>query len=402
MSDPATRLDARLAPRLAERREAGLHRRAEVLDGYDGATAVRPDGRRCTVFCGNDYLGLAADPRPARALAECAQRLGSGAGAAHLVTGHRPEHEALEAELAAFTGREAALLFSTGYMANLGVVTTLLRRGQAVAEDRLNHASLIDAVRLAGGRPRRYRHADPLHLAERIDGGAGMVVTDGVFSMDGDLAPLPELAAAAEAAGAVLVVDDAHGLGVIGPGGQGSVPATGCAPERVPVLVGTLGKAFGTFGAFVAGSRTLIEALRQWARTYIYTTAPPPAQAAAALEAVRIARAEAWRREWLQALIARFRAGARELGLPVVQPPGVPTPILPVLVGHSTTATAWSAELDRRGLHVAAIRPPTVPAGTARLRVSLTACHGEEDIDRLLEALDAAARRHPATVEAAP
>ncbi|ABM61738.1 8-amino-7-oxononanoate synthase [Halorhodospira halophila] len=400
MNHPAARLDARLAPRLAERRQAGLYRCAEALEDYDGATAVRSDGQRCTVFCGNDYLGLAADPRPARALAEHARRQGSGAGAAHLVTGHRPEHEALEAELAAFTGREAALLFSTGYMANLGVVTTLVRRGQAVAEDRLNHASLIDAVRLAGGRPRRYRHADPTHLAQRLDDRAQLVVTDGVFSMDGDVAPLPELAAAAEATGAALVVDDAHGLGVIGPEGGGSVPATGCAPERVPVLVGTLGKAFGTFGAFVAGSRTLIDALRQWARPYIYTTAPPPAQAAAALEAVRIARAEGWRREHLQALIARFRSGARQLGLPVPQPAGPRTPIQPVLVGPSATATAWSAELDRRGLRVAAIRPPTVPAGTARLRVSLTACHSEEDVDRLLEALAAAARQAPPTLEA--
>jgi len=394
------RLDGRLAPLLEERRQAGLYRRAEPLAGYDGAAAVTPDGRRVTVLCGNDYLGLAADPRPAAVLADKARRLGSGAGAAHLVTGHRTEHEALEAELAALTGREAALLFSTGYMANLGVVTALAGRGDTVAEDRLNHASLIDAVRLAGARPRRYRHADPAHLARRLGGAATLAVTDGVFSMDGDVAPLPQLAAATEEAGATLVVDDAHGLGVLGPEGGGSVPATGCDPRRVPVLIGTLGKAFGSFGAFVAGSGTLIDALRQLARTYIYTTAPGPAQTAAALEAVRIARAEPWRRERLQALVARFRAGARQLGLPVPERSGPSTPIQPVVVGSAAAALAWSKTLAARGLRVAAIRPPTVPAGTARLRVSLTACHAEADVDRLLDALAAAADHHP--VEPSP
>jgi len=389
------RLDGRLAPLLEERRQAGLYRRAEPLAGYDGAAAVTPDGCRVTVLCGNDYLGLAADPRPAAVLAERARRLGSGAGAAHLVTGHRPEHEALEAELAALTGREAALLFSTGYMANLGVVTALAGRGDTVAEDRLNHASLLDAVRLAGARPRRYRHADAGHLAQRLGGSATLAITDGVFSMEGDVAPLPQLAAAAEDAGAALVVDDAHGLGVLGPEGGGSVPATGCDQRRVPVLIGTLGKAFGNLGAFVAGSATLIDALRQLARTYIYTTAPGPAQAAAALEAVRIARAESWRRERLQALAARFCAGARQLGLPVPERAGPRTPIQPVVVGSAAAARAWSDALAARGLRVAAIRPPTVPAGTARLRVSLTACHSEADVDRLLDALAAAARHHP-------
>ena len=218
MSDPAAQLDARLAPALEQRRAAGLMRRPEPLYGYDGAAATTAAGERVTVLCSNDYLGLAADPRVGRAMAAAAERAGAGAGAAHLVTGHRAEHEALEAELAAWTGREAALLFSTGYMANLGVVTALAGRGEAVAEDRLNHASLIDAVRLAGARGLRYRHADAEHLAQRLASAPApsLVVTDGVFSMDGDVAPLGELAAAAEAAGAALVVDDAHGLGEIG------------------------------------------------------------------------------------------------------------------------------------------------------------------------------------------
>ena len=400
-ADPVDRLDQRLAPLLAERRAAGLYRQPQALAGYDGARAVTPDGRSVTVLCSNDYLGLAADPRPARALAEAAQAHGTGSGAAHLVTGHRPEHEALEAELADLTGRESALLFSTGYMANLGVVSALAARGEVVAEDRLNHASLIDAVRLAGARSRRYRHADPGHLAQRLDAGASLVVTDGVFSMDGDVAPLPELAERAEEAGATLVVDDAHGLGVLGPEGEGSIAATRCDPRRVPVLVGTLGKAFGGLGAFVAGSRTLIEALRQQARTYIYTTAPGPALAAATLEAVRIARAEGWRRVHLQHLVHRFRSGAQALGLPLRDGQGAMTPIQPVIVGSAEAALAWSHVLEERGLRVTAIRPPTVPQGGARLRVSLTAAHGAEDVDRLLEALAEAARRHP-VAEAGP
>ncbi len=395
VTDPASRLDERLQSRLAERRSSGLYRWAEPLAGYDGAAARTPEGRRVTVLCSNDYLGLAADPRPAEALADAARQLGAGAGAAHLVTGHRPQHEALEAELAELAGREDALVFSTGYMANLGVLAALVRRGEAVAEDRLNHASLIDAVRLAGARPRRYRHADPADLARRLGQDGALAVTDGVFSMDGDVAPLAELGEAADAAGAALVVDDAHGLGVLGPEGAGSVAATGCDPRQAPVVVGTLGKALGTFGAFVAASRIVIDALRQWARTYIYTTAPPPAQAVATLAAVRIARRESWRREHLQHLVARFRAGARALGLPLLEAPGTATPIQPILVGAAEAAVAWSAELERHGLRVTAIRPPTVPPGKARLRVSFTARHSDDDVDRLLAALEDAARRHP-------
>ncbi len=398
MDGPAVELDRRLTAALDERRRQGLWRRTRALRDYDGAEATADDGRRVVVLCGNDYLGLAADPRPAEAAAASLRRGGAGAGAAHLVTGHRPEHAELEEALAAYTGREAALLFSTGYMANLGVVSALAGRGSVVAEDRLNHASLIDAVRLAGARGVRYRHADVEDLARRA-GSAGeergrrveMVLTDGVFSMDGDLAPLPRLAEAAERIGAVLAVDDAHGLGVIG-GGAGSVAATGCDPARVPVLVGTLGKGFGVFGAFVAGSRPLIDYLVQFARTYIYTTAPPPAWAAAATVAVRLAGEEAWRRERLESLVRRFRDGASASGLPLGDSQ---TPIQPVLLGSAERAQAWSEWLERAGLRVSAIRPPTVPEGGARLRVSFTALHTEEHVDRLLAALDEAAARFP-------
>lgn len=397
MSDPVSRLDERLQVWLQERRRASLWRQTEELRDYDGARARTPDGSWVRVMCGNDYLALATDPRLAQAMTGSAQCGGVGAGAAHLVTGHRREHIELEEELARLTGREAALLFSTGYMANLGVISALLRRGERVAEDRLNHASLIDALRLAGAKGLRYHHADVDHLrnlSTRVESVA-MLVTDGVFSMDGDMAPLAELASYAEQAGAVLVVDDAHGLGVIGEHGRGSIVASGCRDIQVPVLIGTLGKAFGVFGAFVAGSKCLIEALMQVARTYIYTTAPPPAIAAAAHKAVKIAQQEPWRREHVASLAQRFRSGAEQLGLPVGGPQQVITPIQPVITATAQTALAWSSELEKAGFRVSAIRPPTVPEGTSRLRVSFTAGHSEEDIDQLLEVLAEAAKQYP-------
>ncbi len=394
MTRPADALDHWLLPQLREREQAGLYRSCSVYKGYDGSAGTSAQGRRETILCGNDYLGLATDPRLVRAFEACAQREGSGSGAAHLVSGHRAEHEALEADLAAFTGRPAALFFSTGYMANLGALQALLGRGALVAEDRLNHASLLDAVRLAGARSLRYRHADAAHLGERLEEGARLVVTDGVFSMDGDVAPLAEAAALCRKHGATLVVDDAHGLGVLGPDGRGSLAEADVDWADAPVLVGTLGKAFGAFGAFVSGSAALVEALRQFARTYIYTTAPPPGLAAAAREALRIAREEKWRRERVLSLAQRFRDEARSRGLPLGGGSTL-TPIQPVLVGGSATALAWSRVLEEHGLRVTAIRPPTVPEGTARLRVSLTARHGEADIDRLITGLCEAARRYP-------
>ena len=376
-----------LAESLAERRRAGLHRQAEALEGPAGVR-MSSQGEPLRVFCSNDYLGLAADPRVAEALTEAVSRYGVGSGAAHLVTGHRDVHEALEADLAEFLGRERALLFSTGYMANLGVMQALVAAGEAVFQDRLNHASLLDGARLAGARLQRYRHADAGHLAQRLAASRHtprLIATDGVFSMDGDLAPLHELAGLARRHGAWLLVDDAHGLGVLGPQGRGSAAAAGLGAADCPLLVGTLGKALGTFGAFVAGDAEVIDTLVQHARTYIYTTAPPPALAAATRAALAIARAEDWRRQHLARLVTRFRDGARRLGLDLMDSPSA---IQPLRVGDSEAALAASSALRRRGLLVTAIRPPTVPAGSARLRVTLSAAHSESDVDELLAGLE--------------
>ena len=366
-------------------------------DGDADARAQAPpvlavDGRRVVNFCSNDYLGLATHPALATAMAECARLQGAGAGASHLVSGHGPEHEALERELAEFTGRERALLFSTGYMANLGVAVALADRDDLVLGDRLNHASLVDAAQLARTRRSlRYAHGDAAaarqalaeHAATAPRAGA-LLLTDGVFSMDGDLAPLPALAAAAREHGAWLVVDDAHGLGVLGAHGGGSLEHFGLGVDDVPALVGTLGKAFGSFGAFVAGSAGLVEWLVQRARTYIYTTALPQPVAAATRAALRLVRAEPWRRERLREHVVRFREGAAAHGLPLLESQ---TPIQPVMLGTPAAALEASGRLRAAGFWVGAIRPPTVPAGTARLRVTLSATHREADVDALLEAL---------------
>ncbi|AGA32107.1 8-amino-7-oxononanoate synthase [Thioalkalivibrio nitratireducens DSM 14787] len=388
-------IEARLRERLDHVRARGLWRRHRTLNGPQTPEQV-VDGRPVLAFCSNDYLGLAADPRVAAAASDGLGRYGLGAGAAHLVNGHTRAHAALEEALAAFTGRPRALLFSTGYMANLGVLQTLVGRHDTVFEDRLNHASLIDAARLAGCRTRRYRHADPVHLARRLreqrTETARLVITDGVFSMDGDLAPLPELAHTARRYGAWLMVDDAHGLGVLGRHGGGSCGHFGLGMDDVPVLMGTLGKAFGTAGAFVAGSETLVEGLTQFARTYVYTTAMPATLAAAALAAVGIATRETWRREHLAALIARLGAGLERIGLS--RPPGA-SPIQPIVLGDTGRAIAAAARLLEHGLLVPAIRPPTVPEGTARLRITLSARHTEAQVDRLVETLDRVLARMP-------
>jgi len=349
------------------------------------------DGRPMLAFCSNDYLGLAADERLIRAQQKGAERYGAGSGSAHLVTGHMAPHHALEEELADFLGRERVLLFSTGYMANLGVMCALLGAGDAVWEDRLNHASLIDGGLLSRARFQRYPHADSATLARKLkmSDKRTLIASDGVFSMDGDIAPLPELARIAESKGAWLMVDDAHGIGVIGEGGRGSVEHFGLEADQVPVLMGTLGKALGSFGAFVAGSEALIETLIQQARSYIYTTAPPPGVAEASRVGLRIARGESWRRERLTALIRRFRQGAEQLGLPLM--PST-TPIQPLLAGSAERAVDWSRRLEDSGILVTAIRPPTVPEGSARLRITFSATHTDEQLDRLLEALEHTSR----------
>jgi 8-amino-7-oxononanoate synthase len=350
---------------------------------------MRIDGEDLLSFCSNDYLGLANHPAVVRALQEGAQRWGVGSGAAHLVNGHSAAHHALEEELAAFVGYPRALLFSTGYMANLGVVGALLGHGDRLYEDRYNHASLLDAARYSGARLLRYAHSDSENLRQRLedrDSGERLIATDGVFSMDGDIAPLPELASSARQAQAWLLVDDAHGLGVLGAHGRGSLEYHGLSHTDVPLLMGTLGKGFGTFGAFVAGSADLIETLIQQARTYIYTTATPPALAEATRASLRLVQQENWRREKLQALIARFRAGAAQLGLHVM---ASATPIQPLLIGATDAAVALSERLRARGILVPSMRPPTVPEGAARLRITFSAAHDEAHVDRLLDTLDA-------------
>ncbi len=363
-----------------------MYRSRRVVSGPQRPGLV-VDGRPMLSFCSNDYLGLANHPEMISAMQRAAGEYGVGSGAAHLVSGHSAAHHALEEELAEFTGRPRALLFSTGYMANLGVIAALLVRGDSVYEDRLNHASLIDAGLLSRADFRRFAHSDTEALARQMasqTGGEALVAVDGVFSMDGDIAPLAELTALCREQSAWLMVDDAHGIGVLGENGAGSLEHLSLGIDDVPILMGTLGKALGTFGAFVAGSEELIETLIQKARSYIYTTATPPALAEATRVSLRLVRQDSWRRERLQGLIRRFRAGAEQLGLPLM--PSA-TPIQPIMAGSVQQALAWSHRLEERGILVSAIRPPTVPEGSARLRVTLSAAHTDEDVDRLLEAL---------------
>jgi len=396
MSRPS--LTDRLAQQHAARARADLLRRLRTIEHADGPW-LESGGQRLLSFCSNDYLGLAQHPQLIAALKRTADDEGVGSTSAHLICGHRREHAALEEALAEWTGRERALLFSTGYMANLGVLQALLQRGDVCVQDKLNHACLLDGAQLAGAELKRYQHADvdsaERQLASRPD-AAALLATDGVFSMDGDIAPLRELSKLCIREGATLMVDDAHGLGVLGDDGAGSVTATGLQQHDVPVLMATLGKALGCSGAFVAGSATLIDGLLQTVRPYIYTTAMPPALAAAALAAVTLARSESWRREKLATLIARFRDGARELGLSLMPSP---TAIQPLLLGDATTALIAAQALEQNGLLVSAIRPPTVPQGQARLRITLSAAHEEEHIDQLLDALDGLPR---AALEAGP
>jgi 8-amino-7-oxononanoate synthase len=387
-----SRADTRLAARLAAQATAGRSRQRHTVTARGpGGTHVTVDGRECVAFCSNDYLGLAGHPRIVDAFCAAARRWGVGSGASHLVSGHDAEHHALEEELAEFVGRPRALLFSTGYMANLAVGSVLAGRGDHVLEDRLNHASLLDAGLASGARFARYAHGDVAALRKklaRIDGttAQALVLTDGVFSMDGDVAPLPEIADACRASHAQLLVDDAHGFGVLGATGAGAVEEAGLGLDDVPILMCTLGKAAGTFGAFVAGSTVLVESLLQQARTYIYTTATPPAVAAATREALRVMRDEPARRERVLAHVSRFRAGLQQLGL---QPLPSRTPIQPLRVGDEKAALRASTALFERGFWVPAIRPPTVPAGTSRLRCTLSASHTTAQVDALLEALAA-------------
>ncbi|MDP2904330.1 MAG: 8-amino-7-oxononanoate synthase [Methylovulum sp.] len=366
-----------------------LYRCRRIIDSPQGIH-LQLDGKAVINFCSNDYLGLANHPAVALAFKNAVDRYGVGSGSAHLICGHNTAHHALEEELAAFTRRERALLFSTGYLANLGVIAALVGRGDAVFEDRLNHASLLDGGLLSGARFKRYAHADAADLASHLANAAGnqLIVSDGVFSMDGDFAPLTNLADVAKQHGAWLMVDDAHGLGVIGEQGGGLLDYYGLSQADVPVLMGTLGKALGTFGAFVAGSEVLIETLIQKARTYIYTTALPPAIAEATRASLKIVITESWRRDKLDTLVKRFRRGAGQLGLALMPSASA---IQPIVIGDSRTTVAVSQALLDAGFLVSAIRPPTVPQGSARLRVTFSALHEEQQVDRLLDALAKAA-----------
>ncbi len=397
-----------LSLKLNELSQQGLYRSRRIVESPQGINLIC-DGKPVINFCSNDYLGLANHPDVVKAFKSAADEFGVGSGSAHLICGHTSAHHALEDELAAFTGRDRALLFSTGYMANMGAISALTRRGDRMFEDRLNHASLLDGGLLSGAKFTRYAHADVDHLQNLLGNskaiknsidtphpnplpkGEGisrrLIVTDGVFSMDGDVAPLQALSDVAKKHSAWLMVDDAHGLGVLGDNGGGILEQSGLKQEDVQVLVGTLGKAFGTFGAFVAGSEDLIETLIQKARPYIYTTALPPAIAEATRTSLKIIQTESWRRDKLRKLTGYFKSGAEQLGLPLMVST---SPIQPILVGNPEQAVAASNALYDSGFLVSAIRPPTVPKNSARLRITLSAMHEEQHIDQLLSALEKA------------
>jgi 8-amino-7-oxononanoate synthase len=376
------RLHAQRTLRIAQ----GRVRVRRTITRRDGAR-VEVNGRMLTEFCGNDYLGLSQQFEVVSALQDGASRHGAGAGASHLVSGHYAVHDALEREMADWLGYPRGLLFGSGFMANVAVQQALLEDGDICVQDRLNHASLLDASHMAGCRLRRYPHADvegALRQLEHAPQGAAMLATDGVFSMDGDVAPLRALSVVARRQQALLYVDDAHGVGVCGRDGRGSVAEAGLGVAEVPLQLATLGKALGGYGAVLVGSDDLIQHLSETARPYVYTTALPPALAAAALAAVKHARRDHWRREKLQGLIERFRAGGRRHGLPLAESG---TPIQPILCGGDATALALSAALESAGFLVTAIRPPSVPEGKSRLRVTLSAQHAAQEVDLLVEAL---------------
>lgn len=386
MAEPIDPLDA-LHAGLADLDAAGLRRRRRIVTTPCQPEAGLADrGAPVLAFCSNDYLGLAAEPALARAAAEAAGKWGVGSGASHLVSGHTAAHEALEARLAAFVGMDDALYFSTGYMANIGVMPALVGRGDTIFADKVNHASLVDGALLSRAELIRYPHCDLAALEARLAASNAprkLIVTDSVFSMDGDLAPLPRLLALAEAHQAWLLVDDAHGFGVLGPQGRGSLAHFGLSSPRL-ILMGTLGKAAGVSGAFVAGHRSVIEWLVNTSRSYIFTTGAPPLLAETLLTALELIEHGDARRAHLAALIARFKAG---LHLSRWQLLPSDTPIQPLVIGDNHEALAVSRALDAEGLWVPAIRPPTVPKGAARLRITLSAAHSFEQVDRLVATL---------------
>ena len=371
---------------LTQLANADLLRQRRTLDAPCGPEAVI-NRRRLIAFCSNDYLGLANHPTLIAAARDAAEHWGVGSGASHIVSGHLRPHAELEERLASFLGQQRALYFTTGYMANLAIAPTLLERNDAIFADKLNHASLIDAAQLARAEHVRYPHGDLDYLARRLAQSSAkrkLILTDAVFSMDGDLAPLPELFNLAEHYDAWLVVDDAHGFGVLGPSGRGSLAHFDIPPSPRLILMGTLGKAAGVSGAFVAGDRRVMEWLMQRARPYIFTTASSPIIAAALIASLELITNSDDRRAHLQQLIARLQAGLSGLAQPLLPSP---TAIQPLIIGGNEAAVQLAGQLFERGLWVPAIRPPTVPTGTARLRISLSAAHSNDQIDALIQAL---------------
>ena len=377
-----------LAATLAERQSAGRYRRLRTRSGEQGVSVII-DGKKMLSFCSNDYLGLAAHPTITKAFISAAETEGVGSGAAHLLSGHSSYHQQLEEALADFMGQQSVLLFSSGYQANLGVIDGLMSRGDAVIQDKLNHASLLDGGRLSAAKSLRYQHVDMESLQRRLSQTKGnacrLVVTDGVFSMDGDLAPLEPMIQLTQTYQAALMVDDAHAIGVLGEHGRGSVEHWEVKEDQMPIVMGTLGKAFGTAGAFVAADKDVIETLTQQSRTFVYTTAQPAAVAAASLASLALVKSENWRREKLQTLIEQFRKGATELGLATMNSL---TPIQPIMIGDDKKAVVIGQELESRGFLLGVVRTPTVPMGSARLRVTLSTNHTEQNIQQLLEVLE--------------
>ena len=375
----------RIESALQQRHEQHLWRQRITLDSAQG-TQVTVDGKVYLNFCSNDYLGLASTG--ADDLAAAAQKWAIGSGASHLVCGHSRAHHDLEQALADYTGYPRALLFSTGYMANVGVISALAQRGDLILQDKLNHASLLDGAQLSRARMTRYRHTDFAQLDDLLaastgSAGEALVISDSIFSMDGDLADVGEMATLCSQHNALLMIDDAHGLGVLGPQGRGARAHFNLNPDQLPVYIGTLGKAFGGYGAFVAGSEELIDYLIQFARSYIYTTAMPPALAEAMQGNLQRMQNDGLR-DTLTARIGQFRAGAAAIGLPLM---ASDSPIQPLLIGSSDMALELSRKLKEAGIWVSAIRPPTVPMNEARLRITITAAHTDEDVAQLLEVL---------------
>jgi 8-amino-7-oxononanoate synthase len=377
--------------RLEELAARHLMRRLTPLHSGVGPV-VEMTGRQILLFASNDYLGLAGHPEVIQSAIDATQRFGAGAGASRLISGSLPPHQELESTLAQFKGTEAALTFSSGYLANIGTIPALCEQGGLILADRLCHASLIDGCRLSAADFRIYRHNDTTHLqsllAKKRRSRRTLIVTDGLFSMDGNLAPLPELSRLAQDYEAELYVDDAHGTGIMGPHGRGTVEHFGLETQ-IPFQMGTLGKAFGSSGAYLAGPSSLIRYLMSTSRSFIFTTAPPPSSAAAATAALRILKREPERRARLWFNRDRLFTGLTQLGFSLS--PSV-SPIMPILVGNAETALSFAEHLFAEGIYAPAIRPPTVPDATSRIRVTVTSEHSSDHIDRALSAFHRAGR----------